>query len=91
MVAFGRVRERFGKTVGERTSNESLDDKWMKWVNLMRQMSTTSLGDDACETLTDSRLGEGEGTNVDSSTTQPHADGYQRCGVNVCLLWPEWP
>ena len=57
MIAFGRMRERFGKTAGvaklsdvfqfQWTSSDSLEDKW-----LMRQVNMTSLGDDARETLT---------------------------------------
>ena len=56
MIQFGRI-----KTAGvakltddlqfQWNSNENLDDKWMKWVKLMRQLGTTSLGDDARETL----------------------------------------
>ena len=55
MVAFGRFRERFGKTAREaklteffqfrRTSDERQEDKWMKWAKLMRQVSETSVGD----------------------------------------------
>ena len=62
MIAFGRIRERFGKTAGvaklsdvflfQWTSSDSLEDKWLRWVKLMRQVNMTSLGDDACETQT---------------------------------------
>ena len=48
VVAFGRVRERFGITAGVTkltdvfqfpwTSSDSLEDKWMKWGALMRQV-----------------------------------------------------
>ena len=62
MIAFGRIRERFGKTAGvatlsdvfqfQWTSPDNLEDKWPRWQRLMRQVNLTSLGDDACETLT---------------------------------------
>ena len=60
-IAFGRIRERCGKTAGvakvldvcqfQWTSPDSLEDKWLRWQRLMRQVMT-SLGDDARETLT---------------------------------------
>ena len=47
MMAFGGARERFGKTAGvakltgvfqfQRTSGDSLEDQWLKWVKLMRR------------------------------------------------------
>ena len=62
MIAFGRIRERFGKTAGvaklsdvfqfQWTSFDSLEDKWLRWLKLARQENMTSLGDDARETLT---------------------------------------
>ena len=62
MIAFGRIRERFGKTAGvaklsdvfqfQWTSPDSLEDKWLRWQKLMREVNMTSLGDDARETLT---------------------------------------
>ena len=62
VIAFGRVRERFGKTAGvaklsdvfqfQWTSTDSPEDKWLRWQKLMRQVNMTSLGDDARETLT---------------------------------------
>ena len=66
MIAFGRIRERFGKTAGvaklsdvflfQWTSSDSLEDKWLRWLKLMRQGNMTSLGDDARETLTTAGL-----------------------------------
>ena len=62
MIAFGRIRERFGKTAGveklsdvfqlQWTSPDSLEDKWLRWQKMMSQANMTSLGDDARETLT---------------------------------------
>ena len=62
MIAFGRIRERFEKTAGvaklpdviqfQWTSPDSLEDKWLRWQRLMRQVNMTSLGDDARGTLT---------------------------------------
>ena len=56
------TRERFGKTAGvaklsdvfqfQWTPCDSLEDKWLRWQKLMRQVNMTSLGDDARETLT---------------------------------------
>ena len=72
MIAFGRVRERFGNTTGvaklsdvfqiQWTSPDSLEDKWLRWQRLMRQINMTSLGDDARETLTIAGLEKGQGT-----------------------------
>ena len=62
MIVFGRIRERSGKTAGvaklsdvflfQWTSPDSLEDKWLRWQKLTRQVNMTSLGDDARETLT---------------------------------------
>ena len=62
MIAFGRIRERFGKTAGvaklsdasqfQWTSSDSLEDKWLRWLKMMRQVNMASLGDDARETPT---------------------------------------
>ena len=40
------------------TSSDSLEDKWLTSAKLMMQVSTTSLGDDARETLTIAGLGK---------------------------------
>ena len=52
MIAFGRIRERFGKTAVvaklsdvfqfQWTSSDSLEDKWLRWQKLMRQVNMTS-------------------------------------------------
>ena len=62
MIAFGSVRDRFGKSASmakladvfqcHRTSSDSPEDKWMKWVKLIKQASATSLCGDARQTLT---------------------------------------
>ena len=71
MIAFGRIRERFGKTAGvaklsdvfqfqwtSPDTSDSLEDRWLIWQKLMRQVNMTSLGDDARETLTIAGLEE---------------------------------
>ena len=40
------------------TSSEWLENRWLKEVKLMKQVSTTLLGDDTCETLTIAGLEE---------------------------------
>ena len=69
MIAFGRIRERFGKTVGvaklsdvfqfQWTSSDRLEDKWLRWQKLMRQVNMTSLGG-----AHDCWSGEGQGTSL---------------------------
>ena len=49
MIAFGRIRERLGKTAGVAklsdvfqfhwTSSDSHEDKWLRWQKLMRQVN----------------------------------------------------
>ena len=61
-VAFGRARERFGKTAGvaklsdvvqfQWTSSDSLEDKRVRWLKLMRQVSMTSWRGDARDART---------------------------------------
>ena len=75
MVAFGNARERFGKTAGVAkltdvfqfwwSSTESLEDKWMKWVQLVRQVSPKSLGDDTRETLAIAGLEKAKERNLE--------------------------
>ena len=58
-IAFGRIRERplewrSSQTCfsSSGTPSDSLEDKWQRWLKLMRQVNMTSLGDDARETRT---------------------------------------
>ena len=54
MIALGRIRERFGKTAGmaklsdvfqfQWTSPDSLEDKWLRWQKLMRQVDHDLVG-----------------------------------------------
>ena len=54
MIAFGRIRERFGKTAREAkltdvfqfqwTSSDSLEDKWLRWLKLMRSSEHDLVG-----------------------------------------------
>ena len=70
MISFGKERERCGKTAGfakltdvfqlQWNASDSLENKWMKWVKLMRQVGVTSSGDDARETLTIAGLEKAE-------------------------------
>ena len=77
MIAFGRIRERFGKTVGmamfqfQWTSFDSFEDK-LRWQKLMKQENMTSLGDDARETLTIAGL-----RREDRNTTQKEEEAKQ--------------
>ena len=55
MIAFGRIRERFGKTAGVAKLSDVFQFQWtssLRWLKLMRQVNMISLGDDARETLT---------------------------------------
>ena len=62
MIAFGRIRERFGEIAVvaklsdvfqfQWTSSDRLEHKWLRRLKLMSQVNMTSLGDDARETLT---------------------------------------
>ena len=87
MIAFGRTRERFGGTAGmaklsdvfqfQWTSSDSLEDKWMKWQKLMRQVNMTELGDDARQTLTIAGLEKAK-----ERTLEQHLDQYLRTTIS---------
>ena len=97
MIAFGRVRERFGKTAGvakltdgfqfQWTSSDSLEDEWMTWVTLMKKVCATTLGDDAHQHL----LLRDPHTNLccimcKRGPAFANDCGFECCRVNVCLL-----
>ena len=92
-VAFGRVRERFGKTAGVAklsdvvqfhwTSSDSLEDKWVRWQKLMRQVSMTSWRDDARETLTNAGLEKAKERSLEQKLTSA-------CSKNLVVLCAMW-
>ena len=105
MIAFGRIRERFGKTAGvaklsdvfqfQWASSDSLEDKWLRWLKLTRQVNMTSLGDDARETLTIAGLEKAKERSLVPASNggleqSAHANGNWGRDVNVCLLWQSW-
>ena len=103
MIAFGRVRERFGKTAGvgklsdvlrfQWTSSDSLEAKWLRWLKLMRQVNLTSLGDDARETLTIAGLEKAKERSLEQHLRLRAPQTWTvlcASDVNVCLLWQSW-
>ena len=115
MNACGRIRERFGKTAEvaklsdvfqfQWTFPDCLEDKWLRWQRLMRQVNMTSLGDDARETLTIAGLEKAKERAPQTWTVLcPSVGQYLRTtvdsgsqptpmeigDVNVCLLWQSW-
>ena len=103
MVAFGRIREHFGKTAGVAklsdlfqfhwTSSDILEDKWLRWLKLVRQVNMTSLGDDTRGTLTIAGLEKAKERFLEHSRLRVpqiwvvlSAAQPMPCRVNVCLL-----
>ena len=97
MIAFGRIRERFGKTAGvaklsdvfqfQWTSPESLEDKWLRWQRFTRQVNMTSLGDDARETLTIAGLEKAKERALEKHLRQRAQQTWTvlRASVDQCL------
>ena len=93
MIALGRIRERFGKSAGvaklsdvfqfQWTSLDSLEDKWLRWQRLMRQVNMTSLVDDARETLTIAGLGKAKERALEQHL-RPRAPQTWTCVVCKC-------
>ena len=94
MIAFGRIRERFGKTAGvaklsdvcqfQWTSPDSLEDQWLRWQKLMRQVNMTSLEDDALETLTIAGLEKAKERALEQHL-RLRAHKHGRCCVQVWI------
>ena len=104
MIAFGMIRERFGKTAGvaklsrvfefQWTSSDSLEDKWLRWLKLMRKVNMTSLEDDARETLTIAGLEKAKERSLEQhlrlhapqtwTVLCASADQYLRTTVDSC-------
>ena len=77
MIAFGRIRERFGKTAGVAKLSDVFQFQWTSSDSLqdmLRQVNMTSLGDDARETLTIAGQGTISGTTL-TSTCSTNLDG----------------
>ena len=90
MIEFGKIRERFGKTAGvaklsdvfqfQWTSPDSLEDKWLRWQKLKRQVNMTSLGNDARDTLTIAGLETSSGTTLASTRSTDLDSVVCKCG-----------
>ena len=51
------------------TSSANLEDKWMKWEKLLKQVNMPSLEDDPRQTLTIAGLEKGQGTITGTTQT----------------------
>ena len=100
MIAFGRIRERFGEAAGvaklsdvfqfQWTSPDSLDDKWLRWQRLLRQVNMTSLGDDARETPTIAGLEKAKERALEQHLRLRAPQTGQCCvqvWISICERW----
>ena len=95
MIPFGRIRERFGKTAGvaklsdvfqfQLASSDSLEDMWLRWRKLMRQVNVISLGDDTRETLTIAGLEKAKGRSLEQHLRLRALHKSARCCVQVWI------
>ena len=98
MIAFGSIRERFGNTAGvaklsdvfqfQWTSPDSLEDKWLRWQRLRRQVNMTSLDDDARETPTIAGLEKAKERALEQHLRQRAPQTWSvQVWISTCERW----